>query len=327
MKSSILALVACAPSWLVACEKSQTKAPPFAAAVPLSGEETDLLKHLPAGNQAIFGGNLFKMQNWLAESPLGKMTAQMSGPKMARYNACIANDMKQMAGAASFVDGGMTARFFMKGQTIEAFSTCAADAQFSSELSSDGKFVMITVENSGVKSPTAYLSVDGGVYGSVSGTSLGGKPGMVTTTRAQLESDIAKLANASAANDSKLIAMLAKVDRTRNFWVVGDATGTPAESKIKQVFGSIQVEGDLAIDVTMQLVNASDGEMMVSKIGEIKSHINDIPESMSAVRDVVRALTVNDTSDGLRMTLKVNSQQLEQVMKQVGPLMAGMMPR
>jgi hypothetical protein len=311
-----------------ACKKEDRAAPRAVASGALTPAETELLKHLPAGSQIVFGGNMFKMQQWFAESPLAKLTQQMMDPKMTAYNTCLVklSDTMQVVGSVRFNDGGMTTRAFMKGFTITALAKCATDAQLTPELSDDGKFVAITTEVMNIKSTAPYIAVDGGVYGGNSVAGLGSKE-VIAAPREALEAEVAGLATASVATDTKIAGLLGKLDRKANFWVVGNAANTPAAAKVGDFFMTFGMTDGLAIDGTVALVDSSDSEKLMRGVGEMKSKLDSIPANMNSLKEVLRALTVEKNNDGIRFGLKASNSQIEAVVTQVGPMMKQFMPR
>lgn len=329
MKSSNVFVAAALGAALVSgCKKETASAPRAVASGALSPAEIDLLKHLPAGSQALFGGNMFKMQKWLAESPLAKLSQQIQEPKMAAYNACIATtvDSMQIVGSMSFGSAGMTMRMFIKGASIANVSKCATDAQLAFDASPDGNYVAITTESMHVKSTAPFIAVDGGIYGGNSVASLASKS-VTAAPREVLESEVAGLAQASALNDANLQAMITKLDRRANFWVAGNAANTALAGKVGDFFVTFRMTDGLTIDGTVQLKDAADSSKLLKGVGDMKSHLDEIPANMSAFKDVVRGITAENTNDGVRVTLTVTNPQLEAITTQLGPMMAQFMPR
>jgi hypothetical protein len=310
------------------CKKETASAPRAVASGALSPAETDLLKHLPAGSQALFGGNMFKMQKWLAESPLAKLSQQVQEPKMIAYNACIAaeSDNMQMVGSMTFGASGMVVRTYIKGFTIAHLTKCATDAKLSVEASDDGKFVAVTTETMHIKTTAPFLAVEGGVYGGNSLAKLGVSE-VTAAPRDVLEAEVAGLAQSTALNDAKLQAMIAKIDRRANFWVAGNAANTPAAAKVGDFFVTFRMTDGLSLDGTVQIKDPADSSKLLKGVGDMKSHIDDIPANMSAFKEVVRGITAENTNDGVRVTLTVTNPQLEAITTQLGPMMAQFMPR
>ncbi|MBP9089292.1 MAG: hypothetical protein KBG15_24435 [Kofleriaceae bacterium] len=327
-KSLIMAAALGATLTSASCKKEDRATPRAVASGVLTPAETELLKHLPAGSQAVFGGNMFKMQKWFAESPLGKLSQQMMDPKMTAYNTCLVklSDTMQVVGSMRFASGGMTTRVFMHNFTIAALAKCATDAQLSIELADDGKFVVITTEIMNIKSTAPYLAVDGGVYGGNSVAGLGSTE-VTAAPRAALEAEVASLANASVATDSKLALLLNKINRKANFWVVGSAANTPAAATVGDFYMTFGMADGLAIDGTVALIDSSDSEKVMRGVGEMKSKLDSIPANMNSLKEVLRALTVEKNNDGIRFGLKASNSQLEAVVTQVEPMMQQFMPK
>ena len=327
-KSLAIATALAATLTGASCKKEDRTAPRAVASGALTPAENQLLKHLPAGSQVVFGGNMFKMQKWFAESPLAKLTQQMLDPKMNAYNTCLIklSDNMQIVGSVRITDAGMATRVFMSNFTIAAMAKCATDAQLTVELADDGKFVMIETAFSNIKSSVPYLAVDGGVYGGTSVAGFGSTE-VTAASRSSLEAEVASVANASVAPDSTLAGLLNKLDRKANFWLVGNAANTPAADKVGDFFMTFGMTDGLAIDGTVALINSADSEKLLRGVSEMKSKIDSIPATMNSLKEVLHALTVEKNNDGIRFGLKASNSQLEAVVTQVGPMMKQFMPK
>lgn len=297
----------------------------------LTAAEGDLFAHLPAGANIIFGGSMFDMQKRLAESAIGRLSAQMTPPELTAWNACLAGTNMTMAGTVTVSATELAIRFFLKGPSMATVEGCARKAGLPVTADPDGKFVVIEITTQGVTSKSPYLAVANGVYGvtSMSGLAamaLGGKPIMKELTRADLEREVASLGQGSAATDPKLVALLAKVDRRKMIWFAGSAEGTPLADKVTLAYGSFSLDGGLAVDLTVKPTSAADTDRALAGFGQMKSQLGSMPASMAAVKDAIRAVKFAKVADGVRLQVTITDAQLDAIMKAVGPMMPGMQP-
>jgi hypothetical protein len=161
------------------------------------------------------------------------------------------------------------------------------------------------------------------VYGAVSVT-LGGTAEVNTVTRAELEKDVASLTKSSAADNATLMGLLKNVDRKKQLWFAGSAKGTKAADKLGNVYGTMQVKAGFELDVSAQMVEAAEADKMVSSLVEAKTSMSKLPPNMSALQDVVKAVQLVRTKDGVRISVFLTEAQLNGALEQVAPMM-GMM--
>jgi hypothetical protein len=108
----------------------------------LTAAEAELLVRLPAGGNAVFGGNYFDLQQWMATSPLAKLSKQMD-PVMGKWNECLTRSEFSMAGTGGFSDGELRMAMYMKGLAIDQVSKCSAEAGLAAQRDDDGQFVSV----------------------------------------------------------------------------------------------------------------------------------------------------------------------------------------
>jgi hypothetical protein len=316
-------LVAALVCSVTACEKA---APSSHGSGAMTKRESDLLAHLPSGANIVFGGSLYGMQKRMQESAIGKLSAQMNPPEMTKWNDCLAAKNIDMAGTLTVNGGELSVRVFMKGVNVVDLDTCAKQAGLPSALDADGKVVTIDGKSQGLDVRMPYLAVDGGVYGVVSvgdlgAAALGGKPSVRTLSRADLEREAAALPTDNAAGDARLAKLLPKIDRRKMIWFAGTAEGTPIADKVVLGYGSFSIEHGMQIDVTIQPASAADADRALSGFHEMKSHLDQIPPGMAALKDAVRAIKVDKVADGVRVQLALSDDQIEAVMQAVAPMM------
>ncbi|MBK9033573.1 MAG: hypothetical protein IPL61_20305 [Myxococcales bacterium] len=329
MKNIALGLTVIAAMGLAACEKDSGKMPAAKGSGKLTADEAELLARLPAGGNVVFGGNYFGLQQWLANSPMARMSAEMD-PVMGAWNACLTRVDFAMAGAGGFDDGVLRMAMFMKGLPMAKVRQCATDSGLPVQDDPDGKFLSVELETrDGMPLAMPYLEVDGGLYTVVSmkiETAGGIKPVALRIDRATLERDQAGLANATLATDPRMGAWLAKVDRTRTFFFAGSGAGSPIADKVGLVYGGISIKDGLAIDVTAELLEPGAASEVVRQWQRARSELDRIPASMQVLKDIIRAVKLGRTGDGVRVVARVTDAQLEELVKALGPMMAGLRP-
>jgi hypothetical protein len=308
------------------CEKATIESAEArgAGAAKLSADELKMFKHLPAGAAGVFGGNMFEMQRWMEESALGKLTKQVTGPEMTAYNKCLVKVVTQMVGSFQMNDDALSMKVFIAGADIGKMKTCADNAKLKSVVDPDGKYISIALLTAGTSSNAPYFATDGGVYGAVAVAIGGGAAPVNTVTRADLEKDIASLAKSTAADNATLMGLLKNVDRKKQIWFAGSAKGTKIEDKLGNVYGTMQFKTGLAVDISAQMVQAADADKVVSSMVEAKNSMSKLPPNMSALADVVKAVQLVRTKDGVRVSMNLTEAQLNGALEQVGPMM-GMM--
>lgn len=308
------------------CEKDRGM-PAAKGSGALSASEAELLAHLPAGGDVVFGGNYFGLQDWTANSPLGRMSKQID-PISAKWNACLARSNFTMAGAGGFDDGVLRMAMYMKGIDLTAFGTCARDAGLPVTSDPDGKFMTVTLANrGGLTMAMPYLAVPGGIYTVVSlrldqlagGGDLDRVP--VGLGRADLERDQATLATANLATDPRMGAWLAKVDRSRTFFFVGSGAATPWADKVGLVYGGMDINDGIAFDVTVDVRADGGADQVVSGWKRARSELGRLPASMQPLKDAMKAVRLGKTKDGLRVVARISNAQLEAVTAMIGPML------
>ena len=306
-----------------ACEKA---APSSNGSGAMTTAENELLAHLPRGANVVFGGNLFNMQKRLAESALGRLSAQTTPPALTAWNSCLAAKDMTLAGTGTLTSGEIALRFFLRGPTLPEMEACAKSAGMPATADPDGKFLRVEMTNQGLTSNSPYLAVDGGVYGVVSMSGLdalarGEKPVMKEVSRAELEAEVAGLAQGNAATDPTIVALLPKVDRRKMIWFAGSAEGTQLADKIVRGYGSFSLDRGLEVDVTVKPAKADDEAQVLSQWREVRSKLDQMPANMGALKDAIRSIKVTQVADGVRVVVALTDEQIDAIAGLLGPMM------
>lgn len=309
---------------LVACEKA--KAPENHGSGAMTRTESDLLTHLPSGAHVVFGGSFYNLQKRLRESALGRASAAVTPPALMAYNDCMAGKNLDMAGTATFEGDELSVRVYMRGITVADLDTCAKSAGLPAQLDPDGQMVVIETAMQDVTTRMPYLAYDHGVYGVVAMGDLGAlaggaKPSVRTPARADLEREVAGLAQHNAAGDARIAKLLPKIDRRKMMWFAGSAEGTPLDDKLELGYGSFDVASGISIDVTVVLADPADGDHALQQFRDMRSKLSMIPANMSAIKDVVRAIRLEHADGGLRFQVSLTDAQVDAVMEQIGPML------
>jgi len=314
---------------LVACEKDGAIASKGSG--PLRAEEKALLEALPGGNVGLMGGNYYRLQDFLQSSLASSMMSaveQMS-PGMRAWSTCFVQAGKglQMLGSIAFEGGTLTMRYAMKGFSIEQIEACAKQASFAAERDGDGKFVSIETPTALGPHRTGYLLLPGGVLVTrvaMPLPTLGSGGGAVRpSTRADLEADVAAAARTNATADAELVAALARIDRKRAIWFVGDATATPAADQLGRLRGWLDLDdaGGFAMELAVQVRDRAVADQVAAGVPQLKRQAGSLG---GEVGKVVGGLRFERKGDELRFGLKMTGAQVQAITAQLEPYFGAM---
>ncbi len=309
---------------LAACEKSGGSKGSGA----LAPADVELFKNIPAGGSVVFGGNYMKLQDFMSNSALGKFTEKSvatMGKGMKEWMSCFM-DLKnlRLGGSATIEKRGAEIRMAFSGADIAQISDCAKKAGFETTADPDGKFVAIEVPMGGKSMKQGYLKLPSGVLYTRQGLAMGGgAPSVTPGTRADLESDVANLSKGTAADDKKLQAVLAKVDRTKTMWFAGTAAGTPVADKIGEAYGAIEISPGIAVDITVEMKDSALADKVESAVKQAKDMADQLPADL---RPVLDDLDVRRDGAFVRFSAKISDSQLGALTKMMGG-MGGMLGR
>ena len=163
----------------------------------------------------------------------------------------------------------------------------------------------------------------GGVYTVVSLRIEPGalEPVAVDLGRADLERDQATLATANLANDPRMGAWLAKVDRSRTFFFVGSGEGTPWGDQVGLIYGGMDISDGIAFDVTVDVRADGGADQVVSGWKRARSELGRLPPSMQPLKDAMKSVRLGKTKDGLRVVARISNAQLEAVTAVIAPML------
>jgi hypothetical protein len=312
------------------CEKSKSDASDKAGMGRASqvGTKADLamLADLPSGNQLLFGGNFMRLQKFMQDSPLAKLSSAINSktPGADAWQKCFTDGPGiSMIGAVAYTSGAIDIRYVMKGMDIDQVEKCAKTASFPETMDADHKFVSIELKNSAANIKTGYLVLaDGALYARMT-MALGGHLAMFPTVdRPMLEADVAQTKNkgGTAADDSVLTAALPDVDQTKPIWFVASGAGTPIASDVGIVTGTFDVTDGLSLDITAHVLDASLASQITDGVAKAKAQAGMLGEEAAAI---AKDTKFDRKDDALHLQIAVTNAQLDALTKKLAPLMGG----
>lgn len=283
---------------------------------PLAGDDLALFHDLPGGNVAVMGGNYMKMQDFM-QSTLGKVAQRtmdkLGGDKgLTPWMQCFA-EMKQLRMAAGVAfDGAFDMRLAFKGITLQQVATCADRAGFTHAIAPDGKYIAVEVPVLANKVEQGYLLLPDGVLYSRQRMQLGLGANVTAATRVELEADAASTKKASAADDKALLALAGKVDRGRTLWFAGSAANTPAASKVGNVYGTIDIDAGVKMNVTVAFNDAALASQIENGLAQARKMADRMPPE---VRSLLEHIELHRDGNTIRFVANVTDSQIEALTK------------
>jgi hypothetical protein len=293
---------------LAGCEKANHK-----SSGPLGDDDLAMLRDIPGDNVALMGGNYMKMQSFmqsslgqLAENAMDKMGA---GKGFKDWMACFA-DMKNLkiVGGAALHDG-LEMRLAFRGVTIDQIDGCAKRAGFTHTIDADHKFVTIEVPGAmGQTFAQGYLALADGTIYNRQRVAISIVPTVDPASREDLERDVKNLSTSNAAGDKALVALAAKASRGGTFWFAGSGAHTPAASKVGDVYGSLDIDGGLAADVTIGFTDKSLASQLEEGLDQAKKMSDKLPPEM---RSMIDGIKLDRDGSSVRIVAKLSDAQIK----------------
>jgi len=308
----------------VGCEKESGL--PSKTSGALRADERALLADLPEGNVALFGGNYLRLQDFFQNSAFAKLMGNLEEiqPGMKAWTQCFTSTGAKsltMLGGLTYGRNGLTMRYVMKGFGVEQVEACAKTANFATTVDPDRKYVAVEMASALGPMTVGYLVLADGALLTMQAMPLPPSTQLPPSTgRPDLEALVAEAARGNATADAGLVAELARIDRSRAIWFVGDAAGTPIADKVGLLRGWIDLDGGIAFDVSLQFTDPSVADQIAQALPEAKRQAGSLGGDVGAV---VKALKFERKGDRLRFNLKISNRQLDAIMAQLGPMMGG----
>ena len=287
----------------------------------VSPSEASLFVHIPAGQAVMWGGNYAKVQSTLETlaASVGPLFGALGsgGEAMSKEVACSAKLSEtanaKAIGGARIVDDGVQIYFVISGIAIDEIAKCGRDAGIVTTVDADHKFVALEVPSLAKQRgyTVGYLQLpDGSLYFRQT------RPIPVNTTRSVLEAEIAALnaPNAKTAASEPLLALAGKVDHAKTLWFVGNGANA-AWDEMGEIYGTIDLAAGLALDVTVQVMRATDADGLAQRFAQAVSSADQLP---AAYQDAVKSMRLERNGDHLRFRAALSSSQLASLFAAVG---------
>lgn len=312
-----LALVAAVAA--AGCEKGGGSAPKGSGA--LEASDKAMFQYLPAGQLALAGGNYFKFQS-IMQSGFGQAMSAMTDkmvPGMSKLIDCFAN-MKGMkvAMGVNMVDSDMQMRMVWSGITLAQVSDCSQKAGFKTTIDPDNKYasVELSMPAMNMTTQTGYLQLPNGTLYSRQAFAMSMIPKPINVTRADLEGDISGLSSGkTAADDAPLMALVAKVDRSKVMWFAGNASALT--NKIGEIWGSFDIASGMSMEATVQVKNKADADKVADGIDQLRKMSDQVPGDF---KDVIKNLKFTRDGEYLHFGVTIS----EAAMKSMASQFSGM---
>lgn len=316
MKRSLLALcMVLAAS--TGCEKAKSSGTPSGAP---KGDEVTLLKQLPKGNIAVFGGTFGKfhefMTGGLMDQFMGKLG--MDARAMKAWADCYGKYDVTMAAGIAGGTGDLKLTCVMKGMSAAQVAECGKQANYPVTVDPDGKFVVVEMTSKLGTQKAGYLAVANDIV--MTQTAVVGRTAQ-GADRASLESVQKDLASGTAADDAALVAEMGKIDRTRAVWFVASTTGTMLADKVTKASGWLDAGKGLSLDVKVEVADSSLADEAAKAIPQAKEAADMLGPEVGAV---IKALRFDRSGKTLHFAIDISESQLKALMDKMGSMMPGM---
>ena len=283
-----------------------------------SGQGTNPLARLPAGADLVFVVDLPAMQRWMDSSALFESSAS-TRPAFTAWGKCLLSEgaaKKRLAASVDVSGEDLVIRFVVEGSSLDEVERCGQAAGLKAAMSADRKALELTISDPGAPTVTQlYLAVPGGVFcrmASAGGSELGEN----TSVRADLERDLAALAQSSAATDPRLAALERKVDASQPLWFVGHAGDLT--TKLAAFGGSAALERGLALHLVTVFESASTAEARLAELQELRRRVlESLPSSMSELTRALRDATIERAAEDLRLRVALDTPHLQRTVKEL----------
>jgi hypothetical protein len=293
----------------------------------LTDEESELMSRLPSDASIAFGGNLPRLQKQLAESPVMRL-ARLGNDTFQGQNEwqdCLGDKpFKHMLGTVD-VRSGFELRFVMTGLEMSDLVECAKKAKLPYQLDADNKFIAIEIKSPEFSTKLPYLVLDdGAIYAKYS---IGLSPGSSTpkfndSGRPRMEADLVDAKKTNATDNKALLATMEKADRKKGMWFAGSAKGTLIGDYVHEMYGTLDLEGGLTMDVSVEMADSKTANKVLDSIDQARDAGGLLGKEVKSVLDAIK--TKRD-GDRIRFRLEVSNAQLDAVFAKLGSM--GMTPK
>lgn len=296
--------------------RSAPSAPALAASGPgassgsssgeLVAEDRALYGYLPSGVAAVAGGNYGKLERFVA-SKLRKTVSGVAGtpPEMDEWVGCLLeHGSPRMAGAFDTSSAQLELKMVLSGTPIKQIASCAERAHFKATMDGDEKFIAVQMTQT---ISVSYLVLPTGALYTRQSFPMSFLATVAPGTRPELEGDIAALAQrGTVADDKELLAIMAKADRSKMVWFALDGART-SSGKVGEGWMSLDLSSGIAIDATVQIVDAKLASHFDKAIAALKHQAGKLPPEL---QDVVNSASFSRTGDHVHFAASLTDAQL-----------------
>jgi hypothetical protein len=283
---------------------------------PRETEDTALLRDLPGGNAALFGGDYYNVQGWLDSIlPIIARGSRSEGDEHVRAWMTCASQLagKRVLGGLVVVGDHVELRVVSASLHLSELVGCANRAHLTATLDSDGKYLSISLSD---KATLSFLELrDGAVY---TRRIIAPAPQQLASSRGELESDVASAARTSAAEDTKLRALAARADHGKSLWFAGTGASTPLERFLGESSGSIEVapDGGVAVDVTAQIIDPATADRIASQYLSAKQYAL---RQDAKMQQIAAAVDLQRDTDRIHLTVHWSGSQVSELIAELTP--------
>ena len=302
--------------------------------------ESELLAHIPAGANLVFGGNYQKLMEYWETSPLKSLSETMmaagagadQSDKMRDYMTCWMEQKNatDMVGSMELTGNAMSMTMIFRGVDEKTLTSCADKGGYKYTTSEDGKYLELQGVPAGmgrttnvgyyfVDPTTAFFTVDAPMGLAASGE-------MPMPTRADLEAKLAKAKASPATGDPAFMKLLGMADRSKPFWFAGSAAGTPLAEQLESGHGWIDADKtSMTIGFSVELAQAEMATQAVEQFKQIKGSLGMLPPDLKAVaEEFLESAKLEASGKTLSGRFKITNDMLNKAIPAVKGMMGGM---
>jgi hypothetical protein len=305
-----------------------------------SAAETELLAHIPAGANIVFGGNYQKLMEYWEKSPLKKLSETMvaatgggdQSDKLREYMTCWVQQKNatEMLGSMDLASSGMVMTMIFRGLDDKTLTTCADKGGYAYTRSEDGKYIELqgVPTAAGQTTSVGYYFVDPttAFFAMEVPMGISDADQIPMPTRADLEARLARAKASPATGDSAVMKLVGMADRSKPFWFAGSAAGTPLAGQVESGHGWIDADKDsMTIGFSMELGKAEMATQAVEQFNQIKGSLGMLPPDLKAVAEsFLKSAKLEASGKTLTGRFRITNDLLNKAIPAVQGMMGGM---
>ena len=305
-----------------------------------SQAESELLSHIPAGANLVFGGDYQKLMEYWETSPLKTLSETMmaagagadQSDKLRDYMTCWLEQKNatSMIGSMELGGGEISMTMIFRGVDEKVFTSCADKGGYKYTRSEDGKYLELQGVPAGmgqttnvgyyfVDPTTAFFTMQAPMGLAASGT-------MPMPTRADLEAKLAKAKASPATGDPAFMKLVGMADRSKPFWFAGSAVGTPLAEQVESGHGWIDADKEsMTIGFSVDLAQAEMASQAVEQFKQVKGSLGMLPPDLKSVAEqFLDSAKLEASGKNLSGRFKITNDMLNKAIPAVQSMMGGM---